>query len=138
MSQDKTTKQAYEHTAKMEKAARAEAQKEDVLNDAALHSDNHTGQQGVMATSSDLIEGTEIKQVYELLPDWHKDELRRLFFAAPGTRLKQGDVYLDLRTPDRGELTAHGEEEVHEELLVPKSGVDYEIWNKLLRKPSLA
>ena len=138
MSQDTTTKQAYEHTAKMEKAARAEAQGEDALNEAALHSDSHTGQQGMMAANTDLIEGTEIKQVYSLLPDWHKDELRRLFFAAPGTRLKQGDVYLDIRTPERGELTAHGEEEVHEELLVPKSAVDYEIWNKLLNKPSRA
>jgi hypothetical protein len=138
MSQDTTTKHAYEHTAKMEKAARAEAKEEDALNDAVLNSDNHTGQQGVMATNTDLIEGTEIKQVYSLLPDWHKDELRRLFFAAPGTRLKQGDVYVDIRTPERGELTAHGEEEVHEELLVPKTAVDYEIWNKLLNKPSLA
>ncbi len=138
MSQDKETKHAFEHTDKMRKLAREEAVGEDALNEAALHGDSHTGQQGMLAPDSDLIEGTKIKVVYEMLPDWHKDELRRLFFVAPGTRLKQGDVYLDLRTPDRGELIAHGEEEVHEELLIPKKAVDYEIWNKLMRKPSLA
>ena len=135
MSQDTTTKHAYEHTAKLEKAARAEAQEEDALNAAALHSDSHTGQQNVMASSSDLIEGTEIKEVYGLLPEWHKDELRRLFFVSPGTRLAQGGVYVDIRVPDRGELIAHGEEQVQDELLVPKAAVDYEIWNKLLNKP---
>ncbi len=138
MSQDKERKHAFEHTDKMRKEAREEAVGEDALNEAALHGDSHTGQQGMMKPGGDLIEGTEIKAVYEMLPDWHKDELRRLFFVAPGTRLKQGDVYLDLRTPDRGELIAHGEEEVHEELLVPKKAVDYEIWNKLMNKPSLA
>ena len=138
MSQDKERKHAFEHTDKMRKEARDEAIGEDALNEAALHGDSHTGQNGMMKPGGDLIEGTEIKAVYEMLPDWHKDELRRLFFVAPGTRLAQGDVYLDLRTPDRGELIAHGEEEVHEELLVPKKAVDYAISNKLMRKPSLA
>ncbi len=131
MSQDTTTKHAFEHTDKMRKEARAEAIEEDALNEAALHGDSHTGQNGMMKPDDELIEGTEIKALYTMLPEWHKDELRRLFVVAPGTRLKQGDVYLDLRTPDRGELIAHGEEEVHEELLVPKKAVDYEIWNKL-------
>lgn len=138
MSQDTERKHAFEHTDKMRKIARDEALGEDVLNEAALHGDSHPGQQGMIRPGGDLIEGTEIKMVYEMLPEWHKDELRRLFFASPGTRLKQGDVYFDLRTPDRGELIAHGEEEVHEELLVPKKAVDYEIWNKLMNKPSLA
>jgi len=82
----------------------------------------------------DLIEAAEIKDVYGLLPDWHKDELRRLSVVSRGTRLIQGEVFCDLRTPDRGELVAHGEEEVHDELLVPKKAVDYEIWNKLIGK----
>jgi len=138
MPQDQTAKHAFEHTAKMEKEARAEAREEDALNTAVLQADNHTGQQGMMPVGGDLIEGTEIKALREMLPDWHKDELRRLLVASPGTRLKQGDVYCDLRFLERGELVAHGEEEVHEELLVPKHSVDYEIWNKLLGKPSLA
>lgn len=135
MSQDQTTKHTYEHAAKLEKEARAEAQANDLANSAALKADNHTGQEGMLPSGGDLIEGTEIKEVFGLLPDWHKDELRRLLVVARGTRLNQGDVLIDLRTPDRGELVAHGEEEVHEELLVPKRAVDYEIWNKLLNKP---
>lgn len=136
MSQDQTTKHAYEHTAKMEKQAREEAREEDALNTAVLQADNHTGQQGMLPSGGDLIEGTEIKQLREMLPDWHKDELRRLLIVAPGTRLNQGDIFCDLRFRERGELVAHGEEEVHEELLVPKRAVDYEVWNKLLGKPS--
>lgn len=138
MSQDQTTKHAFEHTAKMEKQAREEAREEDALNTAALRADNHTGQEGMMPVGGDLIEGTEIKALREMLPDWHKDELRRLLIVAPGTRLNQGDIFCDLRFLERGELVAHGEEEVHEELLVPKRAVDYEIWNKLLGKPSPA
>lgn len=138
MSQDQTTKHAFEHTAKMEKQAREEARGEDALNAAALQADSHTGQQGMLPVGGDLIEGTEIKQLRDMLPDWHKDELRRLLIVSPGTRLAQGDVYCDLRFRERGELVAHGEEEVHEELLVPKRAVDYEIWNKLLGKPNLA
>jgi len=138
MSQDTQTKHAYEHTAKMEKEAREEALADDATNAAALKADNHTGQQGMKPIGGDLIEGTEIKEVYGLLPGWHKDDLRRLSVVSRGTRLSQGDVFCDLRTPDRGELVAHGEEEVHDELLVPKKAVDYEIWNKLLGKQSAA
>ena len=138
MSQDTQTKHAYEHTAKMEKEARAEARADEATNAAALKADNHTGQQGMEPVGGELIEGTEIKDVYGLLPDWHKDDLRRLLVVSRGTRLTQGDVFCDLRTPDRGELVAHGEEEIHEELLVPKKAVDYEIWNKLLGKETPA
>ena len=116
------------------KKRRADAAADDATNAAALKADNHTGQEGLRPVGGDLIEAAEIKEVYGLLPEWHKDELRRLMVVSRGTRLIQGDVFCDLRTPDRGELTAHGEEEVHEELLVPKKAVDYEIWNKLLGK----
>ena len=136
MAQDQHTKQAYEHTAKVEKEERAEARADDQTNAAALKADNHTGQQGMMPSGGELIEGTEVKEVYGLLPDWHKDELRRLLLVPQGTRLTQGDVFCDLRFRERGELVAHGEEEVHDELLVPKHSVDYEIWNKLLGKPT--
>ena len=91
-----------------------------------------------MPLDKELIEGTEIKQLRDMFPEWHKDELRRLSIVPRGTRLKQGDIYCDLRFVERGELVAHGEEEVHDELLVPKHSVDYEIWNKLLGKPNLA
>lgn len=138
MSQDTTTKHAFEHTAKMEKEARAEAEQEDALNEAALKADNHTGQNGMLPVGGGTVTADTIKESYNLLPEWHKDELRRLLVVERGTRLTMGDVFCDLRFVERGELVAHGEEEIHDELLVPKKGTDYEIWNKLLGKPSLA
>ena len=132
MAQDTQTKHAYEHTAKMEKQARAEAKAEDALNDSVLQADQHTGQQGVVPSSEDTLNAADMKDVYGVLPEWHKDELRRLRIVPPGTRLQQGDVYVDLRNTAAGELVAHGEETVGEELLVAKHDPDYEIWNKLL------
>ena len=134
MAQDTETKHAFEHTAQERKRERAEKADETAVNNEALHADNHTGQFGINTHGGEPIQADTLKAVYDLLPDWHKDELRRLTVAAPGTRLTQGDIYCDLRVRDRGELVAHGEEEVHEELLVPKKGTDYEIWNKLLGK----
>ncbi|MBV9851618.1 MAG: hypothetical protein JO250_18265 [Armatimonadetes bacterium] len=132
MSQDHKTKNAYEHTAKREKQAREEAKDDDALNDAVLHADQHTGQQAVLPPQQeDLLNAADLKEVYAILPDWHKDEIKRLRLVPPGTRLNLGDVFIDLRNPAAGELVAHGEETVGEELLVPKHDTDYEIWNKL-------
>ncbi len=133
MPQDTQTKHAYEHTAKMEKEARAEEKAEDVLNDTLLRADQHTGQQGVLPREdpNGTLRAADIKQVYDLLPEWHKDEVARLRVVPPSTRLNSGDIFIDLRNPAAGELVAHGEETVGEELLVPKHDTDYEIWNKL-------
>ena len=134
MPQDLDKKHAFEHTAREEKRLRGEKSEETEINNAALHADSHTGQQGMMPTDHALIEATEVKELYTMLPDFHKDELRRVLVVPQGTRLQQGDIFCDLRFRESGELVAHGEEEVHDELLVPKKAVDYEIWNKLLRK----
>ena len=133
MAQDQKIKHAYEHTAKMEKDARAENKTEDALNETMLRTDQHTGQQNILSRENpdDLVRAADIKQVYDLLPDWHKDEIKRLRVMPPGTRLNSGDIFIDLRNPAAGELVAHGEETVGEELLVPKHDSDYEIWNKL-------
>ena len=133
MAQDQKTKHAYEHTAKAEKEARAETKVEDALNETLLRTDQHTGQQGILPREdeNDTLRAADLKQVYGLLPDWHKDEIKRLRVVPPGTRLNSGDIYIDLRNPAAGELVAHGEETVGEELLVPKHDTDYEIWNKL-------
>lgn len=133
MPQDQKTKHAYEHTAKLEKEEREAQAEDDALNDAVLHADSHAGQHDVMPPAEDdqTLVAADNKDVYALLPDFHKDELRRLQLVSPGTRLQMGDVYCDLRDRGRGELTAHGEETVGEELLIAKRGTDYEIWNKL-------
>lgn len=134
MPQDQEVKHAYEHADKLAKEQREEDRADAEVNEAVLHADNHTGQQGMLPTDDEPIEGDHIKALREMLPEFHKDELRRISVQPRGTRLKQGGVYLDLRFREAGELTAHGEEEVHDELLVAKHDVDYEIWNKLLRK----
>ncbi len=133
MAQDNKIKHAYEHTAQMEKKERAENQAEDALNNATLQADQHTGQQGVMSGGGDELNAADVKDAYDTLHQsgWHKDEIRRLRLVAPGTRLQQGDVYLDLRNTAAGELVAHGEETVGAELLVPKRDTDYEVWDKL-------
>jgi hypothetical protein len=133
MSQDTKTKHAYEHTAQVEKEKRAEGKAEDTLNAEYLQADQHTGQQGLLPVAGDELNAADVKDAYDQLHQsgWHRDEIRRLRLAAPGTRLKQGDVYLDLRNPAAGELVAHGEETVGAELLVPKRDTDYEIWDKL-------
>ncbi len=132
MPQDIEKKHQFDAEKHAHKEAREDARADAIVNDAVLHGDNHTGEAGMMRQASQPQEASDIKEVYRLLPDWHKDELRRLLVVPQGTRLSQGDVYFDLRFPQRGELVAHGEEEIHDELLVPKKGTDYEIWNKLL------
>ena len=133
MSQNTQTKQAFQHTAQEEKQKRAEGKQEDALNDALLHTDQHTGQQSILPTNTDDRNAADDKGVYNLLHQsgWHKDEIRRVLLVPRGTRLVMGNTYLDLRNPAGGELTAHGEEEVHDEWLVSKRDTDYEIWDKL-------
>ncbi len=134
MAQDNKTKHAYEHTAQMEKKERAEGRAEDALNAAFLQADQHTGQQGLLPADGDTLNAADVKDAYDPLHQsgWHRDEIARLRLVAPGTRLQQGDIFLDLRNPAAGELVAHGEETVGGELLVPKRGTDYEIWEILM------
>lgn len=81
------------------------------------------------APSADTFE-----ELHVILRDFHNDELRRIVVLQPGDRLEQGATYLDLRKPDREEFTATGEMVVgppNINLIVPKSQVDYQLWNRL-------
>jgi hypothetical protein len=73
----------------------------------------------------------DVKSVHRALSGFRDDELKQIPILDPGTRLRQGATYLDLT---RGEpITATGQmEAAPEQKLVPKDGVHYEIWNKLL------
>ena len=63
------------------------------------------------------------------------DELRNIPILPGGTRLEQGATYVDLNHPERGEFTAMGNMEASErDLYVPKSEVDYELWNRLTER----
>ncbi|HVG00957.1 MAG TPA: hypothetical protein VND68_14045 [Chloroflexia bacterium] len=50
-----------------------------------------------------------------------------------GSRLEQNATYIDLRTHDREEFTARGDMEAGpENWYVPKTEVDYQLWNRLI------
>jgi hypothetical protein len=73
-----------------------------------------------------------ITEIHRIIPELTDDELRRMVVLQPGDRLEQGAVYIDLRTPSRREFTAdYPIEAGPNNLFVPKSVTDYEVWNKL-------
>ena len=75
----------------------------------------------------------ELKELHELFPDLTNDELRQIPIIEPGGRLEQGATYFDLRSPQGGEFKAMGNMRATDRnWLVPKSEVDYELWNRLM------
>ncbi len=73
-----------------------------------------------------------LTQVHNIVPELTNDELRRIVVLQPGDRLEQGATYIDLRSPNRIEFTADaGMTATRDNLFVPKSVTEYELWNKL-------
>jgi hypothetical protein len=65
--------------------------------------------------------------------DFTDDELKGIPILPEGERLRQGAKYVDLATPDRREFTATGRDAVgRDNFIVPKSEVDYQVWNRLI------
>ena len=74
-----------------------------------------------------------VQRELEQRGDWEADELKQIPILAVGTRLQQGATYVDLKDPDRRELTALGNMEAGpDNWYVPKSEVDYQLWNRLI------
>jgi hypothetical protein len=74
----------------------------------------------------------DIKELHDLLSGFRDDELKRIPVLPPGSRLEQGATYLDLADAERAEFTATGDLQVlANEWIVPKSAVDYPLWNRL-------
>jgi hypothetical protein len=72
------------------------------------------------------------KRIHRALDEFTDDELKQIPILDSGTRLPQGATYLDLV---RAEFTATGEMAVAPgQTLVPKDGVHYEMWNRLVRQ----
>lgn len=77
----------------------------------------------------------DIKALTEKLTDFTSDELAEIPIVSVGTKLKQGAVYLDLRSPAPVPFTATGEKIAQEvNYFTPKAEVPYEIWNRLVEK----
>jgi len=74
----------------------------------------------------------DIKELHHLLSEFHDDELERIPVLPVGSRLEANATYLNLREANPREFTAEGNEETGEsDWIVPKSEVDYELWNRL-------
>ncbi len=74
----------------------------------------------------------EIKELHSVLQGYTDDELKQIPVIPQGTRLQQGAKYIDLMDPERKEFTAMGGMEVGpENQYVPKTEVDYQLWNRL-------
>ena len=74
----------------------------------------------------------DIKELHQQISDLRNDELKQIPVLVEGTRLEQGAVYYDLRHPDRGEVKARADMVAGpDNWFVPKSGMDYELWNLL-------
>jgi hypothetical protein len=142
MSQDHSVKERTEEAAHARKDAREETaerrdEAEQILhNKTQLHVDDTTGHKSGTPTAESrlLIPGDQVKQVYELLPNWHKDELRKIAVVAPGTQLDVADTFIDLRDLGKGEFRATGDELVAGELFVSKRETSYDVWDRLVRQ----
>jgi len=75
----------------------------------------------------------DIKEIHRRLGDYHDDELKRIIVLPEGSRLEQGATYIDLRATPPREFTANGDMvATAEHWYVPKSEVDYPLWNRLI------
>jgi len=75
----------------------------------------------------------DIKELHRRYSGLADDDLRQIPILPVGTRLDQGSVYFDLNDVDRGEIHAIGDMEAGpENYYVPKSEVDYQLWNRLI------
>jgi hypothetical protein len=74
----------------------------------------------------------DIKDLHRRFHNLPDDELKQILVLPEGVRLEQGATYLDLNDPVRREFTATGDMIARpHNYYVPKSQVDYEMWNRL-------
>jgi bacillopeptidase F (M6 metalloprotease family) len=74
----------------------------------------------------------EIKELHSLLEDYTDDELKQITVLPSGSRLKQGSKYINLKDPARQEFMAMGAIEAEANgWYVPKTEIDYQLWNRL-------
>jgi len=74
----------------------------------------------------------DAKEAHRLLVDFTDDQLKQIPVLPAGSRLEQDATYIDLADPDRKEFKATSDMEAGpDSLLVPKSEVDYQLWNRL-------
>jgi hypothetical protein len=75
----------------------------------------------------------DFKELHGELGDLSNDELKEIEVLAEGSHLEQGTRYLDLQNRDEGDFVAAAKMIAGPaNFYVPKKGMDYIIWNRLL------
>jgi hypothetical protein len=101
-----------------------------------LNPDVNAGQNNELTDTralSDAPTAYEVKGVHRQFHGFSDDELKRIPILRPGTRLEQGAVYVDLQDQMLREFKATGDMEAGpNDWYVPKSEVDYQLWNRLI------
>jgi hypothetical protein len=83
--------------------------------------------------SPNLRTAYDLKEVHRRMQGFTDDELKAIPVMPQGSRLEQGATYIDLRDEQPTEFTATGGMQVESgRLVVPKSDVPFEIWNRLI------
>jgi hypothetical protein len=82
---------------------------------------------------SDAPTAYEVKGIHRQFHGFSDDELKRIPILPAGTRLEQGAVYVDLQDEMLREFKATGDMQAGpSDWFVPKSEVDYQLWNRLI------
>jgi hypothetical protein len=111
---------------------------EDTFWDRDLRPDDNAGQnEGIQGLHPEKADGVrtayDIKSLHNRLDGFTDDELKQLVVLPVGSRLEQNATYIDLRADEPQEFTARGDMEAGpENWYVPKTEVDYQLWNRLV------
>jgi hypothetical protein len=80
-----------------------------------------------------MLTAAEIKPLYNQLQGFSEADLKQISVMPEGSRLEQGATYIDLNDPERRPFTALANMSAGpDNLYVPKSEVDYVLWNRLI------
>lgn len=100
-----------------------------------LHPDSMAGQNVGLEgphPEKDAQTAYEIKELHGILENYTSDELKQIPVLPPKSRLEQGAKYINLKDPTRQVFTAMGSMEAEPSgWYVPKTEVDYQLWNRL-------
>jgi hypothetical protein len=79
------------------------------------------------------IPAADFKELVTLLDGFTMDELAQIPVVAPGSRLEQGSVYVDLMDDDRAEVVAPGGRTAESgRYFVPKRETPPPYWNRII------
>jgi hypothetical protein len=80
-----------------------------------------------------IVSAYEIKDLHRSLQGFSDDDVKQIPVVPESVRLNQGTTYIDLGLEQPTEFTAMADMEAGpDNYYVPKSEVDYELWNRLI------